>query len=203
MSTEHDNTGRKFCALYVGTVVNNADPQKLGRVRVRVLGVCEPSSSWAFPLGAAGGSSHRGHYCPPDIGADVGVLFLAGDVERPFYLGGYWGAPDAGLETPGPVGGYKGTDEVEEVISAEDAPFVKCLEGKRYVAFIDERVGKERLVIRDKLSDDEVLFDGVRYGIRIKATSMLSLECDGAIYIKGLSVNINGRQVVSNGTPIQ
>lgn len=203
MSNEHDGMGRKFCAMYVGNVTDNADPEKLGRVRVRVAGVCEPASAWAFPLGAGGGSSHRGVYSPPDVGADVAVLFHAGDVERPFYIGGYWGAPDAGLETPGPVGGYKGGEETAEDIAAADAPLVKSWEGKRYIVIVDEREGKERLVLRDKKTDDELLFDGVRMGVRLKGTSMLSLECDGVISIKGVQVTINNRPIIANGKPIQ
>lgn len=203
MSTEHDGIGQKFCALYVGTVVDNADPEKLGRVRVRIPGICEPASAWAFPLGAGGGTSHRGAYCPPDVRADVAVLFQAGDVERPFYIGGYWGAPDAGLETPGPAGGYRGAEDPVEDVSAADAPLVKALEGKRYIAIMDERAGKERLVLRDKVTDDEILFDGVQLGIRIKATTVLSLESDGVVSIKGLQVVVNGRPIINNGTPIQ
>jgi hypothetical protein len=195
--------GRKYCALYTGTVTHNDDPERLGRIRVRIPGVCEPASAWAFPLAAGGGASHVGAYCPPPVGADVGVLFQAGDVERPFYVGGWWGAPAAGSETPGPVGGYHGGEEEAEEVPAADAHLVRCWEGARFLVIVDERAGKERLVIRDKKTDDELLFDGVRYGVRLKATSILSLECDGVISLKGLQVNINGRTVMPNGQPIQ
>ena len=81
--------------LYVGEVVDRADPEGLGRVRVRIPGLIEPASAWAFPLGTlGGGTDRRGFFAVPERGAEVGVLFHQGDVDHPFYLAGHWGKPD-------------------------------------------------------------------------------------------------------------
>jgi hypothetical protein len=189
MPNEHEGTGRKLVGLYEGPVVDNKDPKKLGRVKVNIPGVAEPTG-WAFPLGWAGaGGKKRGGWSPPPVGAEVGVMFKMGDPDHPRYLPGF---PGEG-ETP---------DEVEEA-SVEDAvkvPFV--FNGDRFKIVMDERPGKARMAIEDKKTGDVYEIDGVKLGCRIKSTSALSIECDGAIDIKGSSVTINGRRVAPNGQPI-
>jgi hypothetical protein len=200
--TEHDQFGRKFVGFYAGVVVDNADPLKIGRVRIRVPGIIEPSSNWALPLGFGGGE-RRGFYAPPEEGDEVGLWFHAGDVDRPYYVKGHWGAPQGSQQTPGPVGGYAGDGETQEDISAEDCHKVMAFESNRFIVIIDEREGSERLVIRDKTSDDQILIDGVQYGVQIKASSMLHLKADGLVKIEGATVVINGRTVAPLGRPIR
>lgn len=172
--------GQKLLGLYEGPVVNNKDPKKLGRVTVRIPGLID-ETPWAFPLGW-GGAKQRGDWRPPPIGAEVGVMFKMGDPDHPRYILGY---PGEG-ETP---------DEVQES-SVEDAvkvPFVH--EGERWKFILDERPGKARIALIDKVTDDVIEIDGVGLGVHFKATSALSIECDGAVDIRGASVTINGRKV--------
>lgn len=201
MPTEHDGFGRKYCAVYDGIVVDNKDPLNAGRARIRVPGICEPSSAWARPLG--GGGNRRGTFNPPDVGDEVAVWFVAGDLDNPRYARGHFGAPGGQSQASGPVGGYKGKDDQAEEFSSENAVKVKSWEGDRYVVMVDERAGKERLVLRDKKSDDCIEFDGVNMGVLIQVTSMLKLKALGLVDIEGANVQINGRTVVSNGKPIQ
>ena len=207
MPGEHDQAGDpRYTAMYVGTVTRNDDPKKLGRVKVTVPGLLEPESDWALPLGTHGGTKSRGSYAPPDKGAEVAVFFNQGDVDRPFYLSAHWGEPGGKPETPGPVGGYKGANDPEDpnAFTPADAVLVKTVfEGSRYVIWVDERAGKERLVLRDKKLDDEVEMDGVKGGISIRATSGIYLKSDGALVIDTLSCVINGRTVLPSATPLR
>lgn len=205
MAGEHDELGGvRYTAMYLGVVTDIADPEKLGRVRFRIAGLVEPQSGWAQPVALPGaGGGNRGVFAVPPRGALVGVWFHQGDVDHPFYACGPYGKPTAGSEVPGPVGGYRGTSDPDpSSISAEDAPKVHAWEGDRYVVFADERSGHERLVIRDKKTEDEIEFDGVKLGLTVKATTMLRLLCDGAIEIKGLAVLINGRPVAASSSPL-
>jgi uncharacterized protein involved in type VI secretion and phage assembly len=195
MSSESDGAGRRYLAPYEGTVADNADPLRLGRVRVRIPGVCEPASAWALPFGGAGaGSKQRGFYDPPDVGADVLVFFIAGDVDRPRYTPGHWGAPGGAAETPGSA-----ADEG----SPGEAVKIKAYETDRYKVEFDHRVGKTRMVFLDKTSGDMIEFDGVARAITIKATTSINIQALGAIDIKGTAVTINGRLVAPTGTPIE
>lgn len=192
--------------MYVGTVTRNDDPKKLGRVKVRVPGLLEPESGWALPLGTHGGTKSRGAYSPPEVRADVAVFFNQGDVDQPYYLGAHWGEPGGKAETPGPVGGYKGANDPEDPTSITPADAHKVptvFEGERYLIYVDERAGKERLVIRDKKLDDEVEMDGAKGGISIRATSGIYLKSDGALVIDTLSCVINGRTVLPSATPLR
>lgn len=190
MANEHDNQDRKFLAYYEGPIVDNKDPKKLGRVKVNIPGIAEPTT-WALPIGAPGaGGKKRGGWSPPPVGAEVGVFFKMGDPDHPRYLPGFAGIG----EQP---------DEVEEASveeAADDLPFI--FNGKRWKLILDERAGKARCALEDKKTGDVFEIDGVKLGLRLKSTSALSIECDGAVDIKGSTVTINGRKVAPGTKPI-
>ena len=176
--------------LHIGQVIDRADPERLGRVRVRIPGLIEPASAWAFPLGTAGGGSdRRGFFAVPELGAEVGVLFHRGDADRPYYLAGHWGRPGGTSEVPEPA----------RDLSPAETPQVRVFETGRFLLVFDDRGGKESLRLQDKLSGDHIEFDGVAMGITIQATSALLLKATGLIQIQGTTVVINGRPVLPGG----
>lgn len=189
MSNEHDGPGRKFIGYYEGPVVDNKDPKKLGRVRVRIPGVAEPTG-WALPIGAPGaGAKKRGGWNPPPIGAEVGVWFKSGDLDHARYIAG-------------PIGEGEAPDEVEES-SVEDAVKIPFLfNGDRFKIIVDEREGKVRAAIEDKKTGDRLEIDGVALGIRIQGTSAISIECTGPVDIKASSITLNGRRIAPSKNPI-
>lgn len=132
--------------IYDGVVVDNADPQKLGRVRVTVPGLVEPMSAWAEPVGKAEGSAQRGEFSVPEIGATVSVQFLMGDVDRPKYQGGHWGKPGGKTEAPTYLSG----------VAVKDAHLIRVIETAAFDIVIDSRGGKEQLFMRRK-SDGTVI----------------------------------------------
>lgn len=187
MAGEFDTTDPRYTGLYIGQVVDRADPELLGRVRVRIPGLIEPASAWAFPLGTVGGGSdRRGFFAVPEAGAEVGVLFHQGDPDHPYFLCGHWGKPGGATEVPGAVRG----------LSPSATPDVRSFETARFALTFDERRGHEALRIEDKLSGDQIELDGVGFGITIKATSALLLQADGLVSIEGTTVQINGRLVL-------
>ena len=188
-----DDGELRLDGLHVGEVVDREDPEGLGRVRVRIPGLVEPASAWAWPLGTlGGGSDRRGFFSVPEKGAEVGVLFHQGDVDHPHYLCGHWGKPDGQAEVPEPARG----------LSKADAPRVRAFETERFLLYFDDREGKEALVVKDKLSGDQIEFDGKGMGITVKATSALMLRADGMVSIDAAVVQINGRLVMPGTKPI-
>lgn len=193
MAGEFDTDDPRYAALYIGEVVDRDDPEGLGRVRVRIPGLVDPASPWAFPLGTVGGGSdRRGFFSVPEKGAEVGVLFHQGDVDHPYYLCGHWGKPNGQAEVPEPV----------RDLPKEEAPQVRAFETKRFLLAFDDRDGKEAFLIKDKVSGDQIEFDGVGMGITVKATTALILKADGMVNIEGASVQINGRLVLPGPKPI-
>lgn len=81
---------KKLFGKYRGTVVNNADPQGLGRIQALVPDVSQsPLSSWAMPCAPVAGIGMGIQVAPP-IGAQVWVEFEQGDPKRPIWSGGFW-----------------------------------------------------------------------------------------------------------------
>lgn len=188
MANEHDNQDRKFTGYYEGPVIDNKDPMKLGRVRVNVPGVAEPTP-WAMPVGGLGaGGKKRGSWSPPPVGAEVGVFFKQGDPDHPRYMAG-------------PIGEGEAPDEVDDA-SVEDAtkvPFV--FNGERYKIVVDERPGKSRAALEDKLTGDRYEIDGQKLGLYIKATNAVVIEADGAIDFRCASFTVNGRRCAPGTKP--
>jgi len=78
-----------------GTVVDNDDPLRLGRVRALVPGALHDTpSGWALPSAPYAGSI-VGLFAIPPQGANVWVEFEEGDPDRPVWVGGFWGEGEA------------------------------------------------------------------------------------------------------------
>lgn len=81
--------------LLVGIVSNNVDPDKLGRVKVKLPTLTEEhESNWARVV-SIGGGANRGFDCLPEVNDEVLVGFEHGDIHRPYVLGGVWNKKDA------------------------------------------------------------------------------------------------------------
>jgi uncharacterized protein involved in type VI secretion and phage assembly len=192
MAGEFDTDDPRFTALYIGEVVDREDPEGIGRVRVRVPGLLEPASAWAFPLGTmGGGSDRRGFFAVPEKGAEVGVLFHQGDVDHPYYLSGHWGKPDGKAEVPEPL----------RDLSKEDAPKVRAFETERFLLVFDDRSGSEKLLLKDKVTEDLITIEA-EAGIRIKTAKDVTVEVEGNVVVaaKGdASVDVDGNVSVTAG----
>jgi uncharacterized protein involved in type VI secretion and phage assembly len=74
-----------------GTVVNNVDPQQIGRLQVTVPDVPLALSSWAMPCFSYTGIQ-AGSWTIPSVGAGVWVEFEQGDPDYPIWTGCYFGS---------------------------------------------------------------------------------------------------------------
>ena len=86
----------KYWGKYRGTVINNLDPQMMGRLLIEVPDVLALApSSWAVPCTPLAGPTGppMGVYLVPPIGAGVWVEFEHGDPNFPIWVGCRWGAP--------------------------------------------------------------------------------------------------------------
>lgn len=73
-------------ASWVGEVVNNEDPKKLGRVRVRVLDVFEEIPDDALPWASPHRDINGNQFVVPDKGKVVTVYFENGNIYTPIYI---------------------------------------------------------------------------------------------------------------------
>ncbi len=86
-----DSGLNKFYGKYRGLVIENLDPEQIGRVLVQVPDVFgELPSSWAMPCVPAAGIQ-SGIFIVPPLGSQVWVEFEQGDSNYPIWVGGFWG----------------------------------------------------------------------------------------------------------------
>ena len=85
------NSPRRYYGKYRGLVIENIDPEQIGRVLVQVPDVLgELPASWAMPCVPAAGIQ-AGCFIVPPIGSQVWVEFEQGDSNYPIWTGGFWG----------------------------------------------------------------------------------------------------------------
>lgn len=74
-----------------GFVADNADPDKLGRVKLQVPSLlADQVTGWALPCLPCGGLAGQGLLYVPDVGAQVWVEFEGGDLAYPIWTGTFW-----------------------------------------------------------------------------------------------------------------
>jgi hypothetical protein len=83
--------GKKFYGKYRGQVVQNIDPQRMGRIQVIVPDVSQViPTGWALPC-VPSAFTQAGVFAIPPIGAKVWVEFERGDPDYPIWTGCFWG----------------------------------------------------------------------------------------------------------------
>jgi uncharacterized protein involved in type VI secretion and phage assembly len=188
-----DDPDPRFTALYEGVVIDNRDPEKLGRVKLMVPGLIEPASGWALPLACAGGGSDaNGFYFVPKLGAEVAVFFVQGDTDHPRYLIGAWGKPAAEAETP----------TFARALSPEEAVLVRGIQTDRWEIVFDDRPGHESMRIKDLQFDDILEIDGVGHGVTIAGSAAVVIRSTGVVSVEALQILLNGRIVRDTSEPI-
>jgi hypothetical protein len=82
---------QRYYGKYRATVIDNLDPNFLGRIMV--TGADSPLlviSSWCMPCVPIAGTQ-SGFFCVPPIGSSVWIEFEQGDLDFPIWVGGFWG----------------------------------------------------------------------------------------------------------------
>lgn len=92
----------RYHGKYRGFVVDNADPEQLGRIKAQVPSVLgdQVVTGWALPCVPYGGMPGQGFLAIPDIDAGVWMEFEEGDLEFPVWVGTYWSKPGGTTELP-------------------------------------------------------------------------------------------------------
>jgi len=82
---------RKMLGSYKGEVTNVDDPEKLGRIKIKIVGLFGEKfeTNWAMPKAILAGND-SGEWMIPDIGDTVWVEFQFGDRNLPAWFGGFW-----------------------------------------------------------------------------------------------------------------
>lgn len=86
------SNGQKYYGKYRGTVINNLDPEQIGRLMITAPDTGGPiPSTWAMPCFPFSGKQ-MGAYMIPQIGAGVWVEYEQGDPDFPIWSGCWYGS---------------------------------------------------------------------------------------------------------------
>lgn len=84
-------SGQRFYGKYRGTVINNIDPQRIGRIMAQVPAVSLLlPTSWCMPCYPLAGKLMGISYVP-QIASGVWIEFEGGDPDYPIWTGCFWG----------------------------------------------------------------------------------------------------------------
>jgi uncharacterized protein involved in type VI secretion and phage assembly len=119
----------------IGIVSNVADPDSLGRVKVRYPWLKDDSESpWARVVSFMAGAG-RGAVFRPEAGDEVLVLFDHGDMRFPYVIGAVWNGKDA-------IPKERGSDADNAV------RMIKSRSGHQIL--LDDSTGAEKVTVIDK-----------------------------------------------------
>jgi hypothetical protein len=176
---------RRFYGKYRGFVVNNDDPERLGRLQLRVPSVLGLNvvTGWALPCVPYGGHGNQGFLCIPERDAGVWVEFEEGDLEFPIWVGTFWSKPGGNSELPRP-----NNANGSEHGSVQRPPTRKILKThKGHTIQFEDADGEERIIICDGERENRIVFK----------KSGLSIESkDNAIAMTDQGITINGEKKV-------
>jgi uncharacterized protein involved in type VI secretion and phage assembly len=179
----------RLLGMYVGYVTHRDDPEGLGRVKVCIPGILEPTSAWAWPLGTSGGGfKDCGFFAVPEEGAEVAVFFNQGDVDAPYYLSAHWGKPEGKSELP------------EE--AQKSPPDNRVIATPTFRIELDESKEARKLKLTNRKTGDFLLFDAEDNTITLQGTTSITLRAVGAISLEANQVSIAGRIVRPVADPI-
>ena len=88
---------RVYFGKHRGEVIDDRDPLKLGRVKVKVPAILADLNPWALPCVPYAGKG-VGWFVIPPVGAKVWVEFEGGDPDFPIWTGCFW---DVAADLPG------------------------------------------------------------------------------------------------------
>jgi len=168
---------RRFYGKYRGIVVDNQDPAKLGRLKLRVPSVlgADVTTGWAMPCTLYGGKTDQGVLFIPDVGAGVWTEFEEGDLEFPIWVGTYWSQPDGDSELPKPNKAEDGTEES----TIQDPPTAKIIKtAKGHTIQFEDADGAEMVLICEGRLGHFIAMD--KDGICITDASGNTIKCTKA-----------------------
>ena len=177
-----------FAGLLPAIVIDNLDPENLGRVQVRVSGDGEGAERWARLVAPMAGND-RGLWFLPEVGDEVLIALDEGAARDPYVLGGLWSAT-----SPPPAVADAGNDRKR----------IRSRSGLQIT--FDDRPGQERLVI-DTPSGQVItldcspgsieIVDGNGGSVRL-ASDGIQVNATGKVTIRASQIEIEAAELRVN-----
>jgi uncharacterized protein involved in type VI secretion and phage assembly len=163
----------RFYGKYRALVVDNADPENRGRLRLQIPGVLgnEVVSGWALPCLPYGGAADQGFFFIPEVNASVWAEFEMGDLAYPVWVGAFWGKPGGETEVPKPA----------DAQSTPTRKIIKTLKGSSIE--IEDKDGEEVFIIQYSNGSQNNIVTMDKDGIKIEDANgnKMTLDQSGTV----------------------
>jgi uncharacterized protein involved in type VI secretion and phage assembly len=162
-------TGGRLYGVVAGVVADNADPEKRGRVKIKLSWLLDGDgkeyvTGWARTLAPGAGGPGRGLLLPFAVGDEVLVAFNFGNPADPYVLGGLWSKD---TDQP-PAYPFQSKAEVNL-----DRRVLRSKSGHAVV--LDDTEGEESITIADP-KGQKIVLDTKNGGLMITVESQLSIR---------------------------
>jgi len=165
----------KVIGVVTGQVINVLDPAGEGRVQVTLHDLPGGNEAYWAPVARTMAGNDRGTWLMPELGDEVLVAFLNGDVQHPYVVGFLWNGADKPPRTDNKV------------------RVIRSLNGHE-IEITDPAVsGGDKGHIRIQDAHGNVIELG---------NAHLVIKCIGTLQITAPNITINGRVVLPMPTPI-
>lgn len=185
---------RRYYGKYRGFVVDNEDPEQLGRLKLTVPSVLgdEVVTGWAMPCLPYGGNAGQGFLFIPEIDAGVWVEFEEGDLEFPIWVGTFWSKPGGTSELPKPndADGAE-QDSVQDPLTRK---IIKTASG--HTIQFEDAEEEVRVIINDGQNENRIVFG--ESGLTVVNKDNVVTMDDAGIVVE----DKNGNTVTQDGSGI-
>src|SRR5215510_8048663 len=135
----------QFSGVCPAVVIDNADPDNRGRVKVRFAHLSGPgergAEAWAR-LATLMAGDNRGTWFIPDVKDEVLVAFEAGDMRRPYVIGALWNGTNSPPET-------MDADNTKKLVRSRRGVKITLDDQSGRESFLVETPGGQRLMLKD------------------------------------------------------
>jgi type VI secretion system secreted protein VgrG len=182
-----------ICEAQSAIVIDNDDPQFMGRVKVRMQWQSSPvKTDWIRIVNVAAGKN-KGMYFIPEKGEEVWVDFEGGHPEKPYVLGSMYNTMK-GDKTKDSMKTYP---KMSASLKKNDLKVIKTRSG--HTIEFNDKDGNEVITITDK-KKNSIVIDTKKEEINITSLKKINISSK-EININGSDkVNINSKEVTVNGS---
>lgn len=185
-------------------VTNNNDPEGLGRIKIQYPWSSNTNESyWVRVVTIMSGNGFGGFFLP-EVGDEVLVAFLNGDVDSPVILGSLWNQnnlpPESNSDGKNNIRVIKSRSGHEIRFDDNDDGGSQKLEiksSKGHSIIFDDTAGSEKITLQDS-AGGSVELDAVANKITIKSNTeiameapMITIKADSILTLEGGLVKIN------------
>lgn len=187
--------GGRWYGVFPATVLDIKDPDGMGRVKVTLPWSPDTGSdryeAWARVATLMGGNN-RGSWFIPDVNDEVLVSFEAGDVRRPYVMGGLWNGQDSPPESMDGAG-----NNYKKVLRSRNGVKITLDDQDGQEQFIVETPGGQKITLKDGPGSIEIADSNGNSmkmetsGITINASAKVTINAGGQVAVSAGMVQVD------------